>query len=75
MSNPRRTVRLAALAFFFIFGVILFGIGCDGRAIVDVRFAFAGAFFALMGVLGVCGVNVWRGGPLDPRNDPPVNPL
>lgn len=27
-----------------------------------------------LGVLGHCGVNIWHGGPIDPRNDPTGDP-
>jgi hypothetical protein len=70
MKNTRRVARMAALAFFFVFGAFLGAIGLDHGRGIDLRFLAAGGMFLFAGMLGTCGVNVWRGGPLDPRNDP-----
>jgi hypothetical protein len=33
---------------------------------------YLGIFFAALGILALCGVNIWKGGVLDPLNDPPA---
>jgi hypothetical protein len=74
MKNSRRTTRLIGLIFFFGAGAFFLAGGFDAGRIADMRFVTAGAFFLFIRMLGACGINVWRGGPLDPRNDPPPEP-
>lgn len=38
-----------------------------------IRADYLGYALAGLGILGFCGVNIWMGGPLDCRNDPPDN--
>jgi len=59
---------MLSLLFIFGFGGWLIYQGFHGLA-VGIYLGFLIAFF---GVLGLCGVNIWVGGPLDPRNDLPT---
>jgi hypothetical protein len=48
-----------------------FGYGTPGSGIPATYF---GIPLMIGGALGLCGVNVFRGGPLDVRRDPPSEP-
>lgn len=68
----RRTKRTLALLGMFSFAGWMIYEGFQGMifASSEMPVHYAGYIVAVMGVLGMCGVNIWRGGPLDPRNDP-----
>jgi hypothetical protein len=62
------------IAFVFLFGFAsyLIYIGLQGWVVNRLLPAhYLGFFLVAYGVAGLFGVNIWRGGPLDPRNDPP----
>jgi hypothetical protein len=73
----RTLANVAALAVglgFALFGqdMVLTNRGAprDGTAL-GIPLPWFGYFVAGIGVLGFCGVNVYKGGPLDKANDPP----
>lgn len=73
MSRRRwRTVIHAGLIVVAVGFVIR---GHRGWVVDDLPAHFIGYLFAGFWVAGLLGVNVWAGGPLDPRNDPkPAEP-
>lgn len=66
----RRQVRGLCLICLFALGAFLLYDGLGGGGLVlGVSSQVVGFVLLAVGVLGVLGVNVWYGGPLDPRND------
>lgn len=58
----------------FVVGAIAAWLTFEGQRGLDiggVPAQYAGYGLFAFAMLGFAGVNVWRGGPLDPRNDPP----
>jgi hypothetical protein len=69
----RRGYRAFSLVFLFGLAGFLIYLGFDGWVINrSLPAQYIGYLIAVCGVLGMCGVNIWSGGPLDPRKDPPV---
>jgi hypothetical protein len=66
----RRLQRALALVFLFAASGFFVYLGYRGWAVNFVPAQYLGYFLATCGVLGLCGVNIWHGGPLDPRHDP-----
>jgi hypothetical protein len=58
-------VFLVAVASWLVYS------GNRGLLINALPAQFLGFFLLLLAALGAVGVNVWYGGPLDPRFDPP----
>lgn len=67
----RQNWRRASLVFLFDFGGLLVYLGFDGWTFNKVLPThFAGFFLIASGIAGLFEVNIWHGGPLDPRFDP-----
>ena len=68
--------RQRKIASFFIvgLGVVLIFMGLDGWTVDSVPAYYVGAFFVIFRIVGMFGVNIWKGGILDPNNDPPDLP-
>lgn len=68
----RSTYRLLSLIFLFGFGGWMIYQGFQGWVFArsEMPLQYVGYLVVATGVLGICGVNVWYGGPLDRRNDP-----
>ena len=65
-STQRRVAQLAITAF----GISLIaGVFDDVWLFRDLSAKYLGYFCIGLALLGLFGVNVWRGGPLDPRRD------
>lgn len=66
--------RTLALIFIFIFGMWLFWIGLNGWRISGIPAYYIGGAIIAVALAGALGVNIWRGGILDPRLDnAPIN--
>ena len=67
----RQAKRAFAIIGMFVFAGWMIYEGLNGLIFASSKMPvhYAGYIVAVMGVLGMCGVNIWRGGPLDPRND------
>jgi hypothetical protein len=63
--------RGLSLVFLFALAGGLIWAGYSGWEIDFLPAQYLGYFLAAFAVAGLCGVNVWFGGPLDKRNDPP----
>ena len=66
----RKQQRAMFLAFLFASGLALVVIGFYGWSIDLIPAYYLGALFVIFGIVGMCGVNIWKGGPLDPAHDP-----
>ncbi|QDT43661.1 hypothetical protein Pan241w_37630 [Gimesia alba] len=71
LRRKRRVWRRGSLIFFFGISVAFVYAGHQGVVIELLPAHYLGYFFFVVTALGVAGVNIWRGGPLDPRMDPP----
>ncbi|HVK11372.1 MAG TPA: hypothetical protein VM597_21565 [Gemmataceae bacterium] len=69
MTRPQQ--RAVATGFLLALAALLIYLGFDGVTLKYVPAQYFGYGVAGLGVLAGLGVNVWAGGPLDPRNDPP----
>jgi hypothetical protein len=68
----RSTQRHLSLAFLIAVGVVLIVLGFQGWVVDNFLAAqYLGYFLVGLAALGLFGVNVWRGGPLDPKLDEP----
>jgi hypothetical protein len=73
----RRTKRAIAQVFLLAFAGFLIVLGfsgwlvgpAGGEGVLPAQ--YLGFFLLAYGLLGLLGVNIWYGGPLDPRRDPP----
>lgn len=65
----RRRGRRASLVGFFGLGLGLVYMGREGWALNTIPAEYAGYFLFVAVLLGVCGVNIWLGGPFDLRHD------
>lgn len=71
-----RIERAISLVFLFATGAMLIAFGWQGwRFSGLLPLDWVGYVVTFFGVLGLCGVNIWRNGPLDKRLDPPTDPL
>lgn len=70
----RRLQRGFVLAFFFAFAGLLIVYGLHGGLIRLMPAHYVGYGVGGIGILGLLGFNIWLGGPLDKRNDPPEQP-
>ncbi|MCA9016736.1 MAG: hypothetical protein KDA77_15490 [Planctomycetaceae bacterium] len=71
LRRKRRSWRRNSLVFFFGLAVAFVYAGHRGVQIELLPAHYLGYFFLVVTALGVAGVNIWYGGPLDPRMDPP----
>jgi len=69
-SSKRRRERFIFLAFLSGCGLALVVMGFCGWSINLIPAYYLGAFFLVFALLGLCGVNIWKGGPYDPVHDP-----
>ncbi len=67
----RRQMRAISQVFLFTFAAFLIYLGWQGWTVGSLPAQWVGYLLVVCGVLGLLGVNVWYGGPLDQRNDPP----
>jgi len=68
----RRQWRVVMMVFLLGFASWMVYLGFDGHLINDVVPAqYLGYLLLAYGFAGLCGWNIWVGGPLDPRNDSP----
>lgn len=72
-STPaqRKIQRLAALIFLFGVSAWLIWLGNSWLLHGVLPVKYIGYFIGFFGLLGICRVNIWAGGPLDPRMDIP----
>jgi len=66
----RKQQRALFLVFLFASGLALVVIGFCGWSINLIPAYYLGALLVIFGIVGLCGVNIWKGGPLDPAHDP-----
>lgn len=66
----RKQQRFWAMCLLFASGLALIVMGLLGRVVNIVPAHYIGAAFVIYGVAGLCGVNIWKNGPLDPDYDP-----
>jgi hypothetical protein len=64
--------RGVCLAFLFAVGGVAEYFGYEGWRVNSVPAHYLGYAFTAFAVLGLLGVNIWRGGPLDRRFEPPA---
>ena len=62
--------RAASLVFLFAASIVLICLGHNGLTLDFIPAEYIGYLLAGLGLLGLLGVNIWYGGPLDRRNDP-----
>lgn len=68
---PRPQQRGIALLGFFALSGFLVYLGFEGWTLNGILpLEYVGYFFTGVAVLGLCGVNIWANGPLDPNLDP-----
>jgi hypothetical protein len=67
----RQHKRAATLVFLFAVSAVLIYLGFQGWTVSSLGVHYLGYLLATLGVLGLGGVNIWRGGPLDPNDDDP----
>ena len=65
----QRQKRAVALIGIFVAGGFFIWLG-DDWTISSVPAHYVGYIVMAVGIAGVLGLNIWFGGPLDPRNDP-----
>ena len=68
-SRERRLLRAASLVPLFLFAGFLVLLGGRGSHFGPLPAHFVGLALAGFGALGIAGVNIWRGGEMDPRLD------
>ncbi len=66
--TPRQK-RAVALLCIFIAGGFFIWMGFDGWTIDALPAHYLGYLVIALGIAGLLGVNIWYGGPLDPRDD------
>lgn len=71
LRQKRRWGRRAALAAVVGVAAGLLYAGNQGLEVETLPAQYLGYFLFAFAALGVVGVNIWYGGPLDPRMDPP----
>lgn len=76
MNMTMKQKRGAGIACVFLFGAFLLWIGLvDGMLVRSMPAHYVGFMVIAVGVAGMFGANIWKGGPWDPKNDPkPGNP-
>jgi hypothetical protein len=61
--------RALSIVGIFVAGGFFVWIGLDGWTISTMPAHYLGFIVLAVGVAGMCGLNIWHGGPLDPKND------
>jgi len=74
ICRQRRRWRFGSLVFLFVAAGVLVWIGFEGWTVNFLPAQYVGYAIGGLGVLGLCGVNIWHGGPIDPRDDPTGEP-
>ena len=78
LSMSKRHLRLLSVAALFAASALLVYLGFQGWVFYEILpLQNLGYLLAVAGILGLLGVNIWYGGPLDPRRDqvvPPTSP-
>lgn len=74
MKNNRKQQRTVIAVCLILVGAVLGVMGFDGWYVNHTPASIVGLVLAIAGILGLCGVNVWWGGALDPRNGNPQPP-
>lgn len=74
LRRKRRSWRRGSLFVFWCVALGMVYAGHQGWKIDLLPAHYLGYFFLLITILGTLGVNIWYGGPLDPRMDPPLAP-
>ena len=67
----RKQQRGMFLVFLFAAGLFLVVMGLFGWSVDSIPAYYLGALLLVFGAIGLCGVNIWKGGPFDPTHDPP----
>lgn len=75
LRRKRRRWRLGAFAALMAAAWLLLYFGEKGLRIDSLPAQYLGYILLVFCLLGAAGVNIWYGGPLDPRGDPPTAPL
>jgi len=65
----RRQKRAVALICIFLSSAFFIWMGFKGWTIGAVPAHYLGYLVIALGIAGLLGVNIWYGGPLDPRDD------
>jgi len=70
-SEPaaRRQKRAVALICIFLSSGFFIWLGLDGWTVKTVPAQYVGYLIIAVGIAGLLGINIWYGGPLDPRGD------
>ena len=71
LRRERRRERAFAFVALMTVGWLLVYFGERGWQLKGLPAQYLGYFFLGCCLLGAAGVNIWYGGPLDPRGDPP----
>jgi hypothetical protein len=71
LRRKRQMWRQGSLTFIAVAAIGLAYYGRQGLMIDFLPAHYLGYFLMALAVLGMSGVNIWFGGPLDPRMDPP----
>lgn len=71
LRRKRRSWRRSSLVLFLGIAIAFVYTGHQGFQVNLLPAHYLGYFFFAVTALGVAGVNIWYGGPLDPRMDPP----
>jgi O-antigen/teichoic acid export membrane protein len=71
LRRERQMWRQSSLVCIAAAAIALVYFGRQGMVIEFLPAHYLGYFLMALAVLGMSGVNIWHGGPLDPRMDPP----
>lgn len=67
--RARRQKRAVALVCIFLASGFFIWLGVEGWTIQTVPAHYVGYLVSAIGIAGLLGINIWYGGPLDPRGD------
>lgn len=67
MTRPQQ--RAVAIACMVAFGLFFIWLGEDGWEINAIPAQYAGYLVIAVGIAAALGLDIWRGGPLDPSQD------
>ena len=68
-TAARRQKRAVALICIFLSSGFFIWLGLDGWTVKTVPAQYVGYLIIAVGIAGLLGINIWYGGPLDPRGD------